>query len=162
MIFCYRRLLHSSLGHGGLSGGDGLAGNRGLDLWSLSEGSLAVLLSVLLGEGLGGLGGLGGSLLSLDVLQRQTDESLLDSLGSPGSLLSVGLGLTLLVHLSPGLSPVELDRLDSLSEQRSNLVADEEVDLAVLRNKALTSSRIDAVLGELAKLSLDNHLSTTN
>lgn len=78
-------------------------------------------------------------------------------MGSSGSLLGVSLSLALLVHLSPGLSPVELNRSDSLSEQRSNLVADEEVDLTVLGNETLSLSRVDTVLGELAKFSLDNH-----
>ena len=57
MIFCYRRLLHSSLGHGGLGSGRSLAGDRGLDRRGLSEGGLSVLVSVLLGKSLSGLGG---------------------------------------------------------------------------------------------------------
>ena len=38
-------------------------------------------------------------------------------------------------------------------------MADEEVNLTVLGNKALTSSWVNAIFGELAKFSLDNHLS---
>lgn len=69
MIFCYRRLLHSSLGHGRLAvKGLGVVG-VGLVAGSLSEGSLSVLLSVLLSKDLSGLG-LRGSLLGLVLLQR--------------------------------------------------------------------------------------------
>ena len=75
-----------------------------------------MLLSVFLGEGLGGLC-LRGCLLSLNVLETQTNECLLESLGSSGSLLCVSLGLALLVHLSPCLSPVKLHRSDSLPEE---------------------------------------------
>lgn len=116
---------------------------------------------MLLGEGLSSLSLGGGSLLGLELIEGETNESLLDSLGSSSSLLGVGLSLTLLVHLSPCLSPVELNRLDSLSEERSNLVADEEVDLSVLRDETLTSTGVDAIVSKLAEFSLDNHLSTT-
>jgi hypothetical protein len=160
MIFCYRRLLHSSLGHGWLSGWKSLGSDWSLNLGGLGEGSLSVLLSVLLGHSFGGLG-FGGGLLGGDILKRKTNEGLLKSLGSSSSLLSVSLGLALLVHLSPSLGPVKLDGSDSLSEERSNLVADEEVNLAVLGNESLALAWVDTVLSELAKFSLDNHLSTT-
>ena len=54
---------------------------------------------------------------------------------------------------------MELNRSDSLSEKRGNLVADEEVNLSILGNKALAFSWVDAIFSELAKFSLDNHLS---
>ncbi len=120
-----------------------------------------MLFSVFLGKSFGSLR-LRSSLLGRNVLETQTDESFLKSLGSSGALSGIGLGLALLVHLSPRLSPVKLHRSDSLSEERSDLVADEEVNLPILRDEALTLTRVNAILSELAKLSLDNHLSTTN
>ena len=116
---------------------------------------------MLLGEGLSSLSLGGSGLLGLELIEGETNKGLLDSLGSSSSLLGVGLSLTFLVHLSPCLSPVELNRLDSLSEERSNLVADEEVDLSVLRDETLTSTGVNAKVCKLAEFSLDNHLSTT-
>ena len=101
---------------------------------------------------------LGCGLLGLQLIERETNECLLDSLSPSGSLPRIGLRLALLVHLSPGLSPVELHGPYSLSEQRSDLVANEEVNLPILSNKALALSRIDAVVSELTEFSFDNHL----
>lgn len=124
--------------------------------WSSSLGSLSGLILVLLGGGLSSLW-LWGGLLSLEFLERQTDDGLLDLGRSSSSLTGVSLSLALLVHLSPSLSPVELNRLDSLSEQRSNLMVDEKVDLSILGDETLASAWVHAVLSELASLGLDNH-----
>lgn len=150
-------LLHSSLLHHGLKGRV-LSGGRGLG--RLGLGLLRLFLVLLCGS-LSGLR-LGGSSLGVEILKGQTDDGLLDLGGSSTSLSGVCLSLTLLVHLSPGLGPLELNRSDSLLEQRANLVTDEEMDLSVFSDVTRSSSGVHTVLGELTDFSLDNHDTNTN
>ena len=163
-LFCFisvsetnRLLLHSSLLHLGLAS-NGLGDKGGLGSGDLGLSDLVLML--LSGSGFVGLW-LWGSSLDLEVLEGETNNGLLDALSSSGSLACVSLGLSLLVHLSPCLSPLELNWSDSLSEQRSGLVTNEEMDLSILSNEALASSWVHTVLSELAGFSLDNHYTNT-
>ncbi len=116
---------------------------------------------MFLGDGVGSLG-LGGGPLGIEVLEGQTNHGLLDLGSSSSSLSGVCLSLSLLVHLSPCLSPVELNRPYSLLEQRSDLVADKEVNLSVFSDVTLSSPWVHTVLSKLTDLSLDNHYINTN
>merc|ERR1719171_2516436 len=96
-------------------------------------------------------------LLLLDVVERHTDDCLLDLRALLRSLLPCLLGLTLLVLPAPVLRPRQLHRLDALAVKADHFVAQEELDLAVPLAKADPATRVDAVLAVSTQLGLDHH-----
>jgi len=95
--------------------------------------------------------------LSLDLLQRDTDNSLLDSDGSLLLLLGDLVSFDLLVESSPGGGPSDSLGLNLGKEELSGLLGKEEVGLAVLRDVSVTSAGVDLVLREHAGISSDDH-----
>ena len=96
---------------------------------SLSDFFLGSIESLISG------GGVLGS-LSSDFIERHTDNGLLDSGGSSGSLLLDVFDLDFLVESSGGLSPGELDWLDLLVEKRSSLRRNKKVDLTIFTSES--------------------------
>lgn len=149
----------SSLDLGLLCSGSGdLLGYLLRSGYSSGSGLLSLVLVLLDSLSLSLLGGLGGLLL-LEIIKRETDDSLLDLLNPSGTTTSHLLSLTLLVHATPVLSPAKLNGLETVLEEACSLGAKEEVNLTIPSHIALASTRVYTVFRELAKLGLDYHLS---
>merc|ERR1719321_1001533 len=70
-------------------------------------------------------------LLRLDVVERHTDDCLLDLRALLRALLPGLLSLSLLVLPAPVLRPRQLHRLDALAVEADHLVVEEELDLPI-------------------------------
>jgi hypothetical protein len=97
--------------------------------------------------------------LSLDLIKGHTDDSLLDSCSSSGSLLLEFTDSGLLVESTGSLGPGQLDWLNLLVEQTSCLGGEEEMDLTISSSEFGSSTGIDFVFSKYAGISLNNHLS---
>jgi len=169
-------LAHTNQDHCSLSGSTlGAAGLDVLDslLSSLAAAGLSVLLLLgflclhgfglaildLLGSRVGSLVSVltGLSLLSADLLDGHTDNSLLDAGGLSGALLNLIVNFNLLVVGSPCHVPGKLHGLDFLVEQAACLGGDEVVSTSILGDESGSASGNNLVGRERASLSLGNH-----
>jgi hypothetical protein len=133
------------LGSGSLLGGSllGLVNALGLNLLLLT------CLDLLLGGFELLLAFLGLLILSShDLVEAHANNGLLYASSLSGLALGNLVSLDFLVEASPGLSPGQLHGLLLLVEERSNLVADEEVDFTVLGGELLAFAGVDSVLRE--------------
>lgn len=99
------------------------------------------------------------SSLSLDFLETQTNDSLLNSGCLSGSSLLDFLDLGFSVESSPGLGPGELDWLDFLVIKGSALLRNEVMGFSVLRNESSSVTWVNSHFRELTEICLNNHLS---
>ena len=99
----------------------------------------------------------GLGLLSADLLDGHTNDSLLDASGLARFLLLKFVNFNLLVVGSPCHGPGKLDRLDLLVVEAASLGRDEVVSPTVLRDEAGAAARHDFVLREGTLIGLSNH-----
>ena len=92
-----------------------------------------------------------------DVIQRSSHNGLLSASSPSHSLLGAELRLAFLILSAPGLSPAQLHRLQPLHEEGRNLVVQENVSFAVLRNEATALPGPNLVLAEGTLLGVDHH-----
>lgn len=95
--------------------------------------------------------------LLLDLIQGGTHDSTLELGGTPGPPLLGLLNLDLLVQSPPALGPVELGGLLTLVQQALGLGGGQNDHRAVTPHEPHAMTRIDAVLAERARVSLDHH-----
>jgi hypothetical protein len=96
-------------------------------------------------------------LLGLELLEGKTNEASDLAGRSLLLLLLLALDLDLLVRSSPGSRPGDFLGLDLSEGEGLALLRDENEDLAVLGDELLASTRVDAVLAEIADISSDDH-----